>query len=338
MRILITGAAGFIGSALALKFLNNKHSVLGIDNINSYYNIKLKLDRLKIIENNQYKNSWVFKKCDLSDSELVNKIFLNFRPDIVVNLAAQAGVRDSTNNSNSYILSNVLGFHNILEACKNNKVGHLVYASSSSVYGANKKFPFHENDLVDHPVSLYAATKKSNELMAHTYSHIFGLPTTGLRFFTVYGPWGRPDMAPIIFAKSIAEGKILEIFNHGKLKRDFTFIDDIVHSTFLCSFKPATIDKSFDPLNPNPSTSFCPFRIFNVGNSVPTDIMEFISILEKELGLSAKKKFLPLQAGDVEATHSDSNKLSEWIKFSPKTELKDGVSLFVKWFKSYYKF
>ena len=214
----------------------------------------------------------------------------------------------------------------------------MVYASSSSVYGANKKFPFHENDLVDHPVSLYAATKKSNELMAHTYSHIFGLPTTGLRFFTVYGPWGRPDMAPIIFAKSIAEGKILEIFNHGKLKRDFTFIDDIVHSTFLCSFKPATIDKSFDPLNPNPSTSFCPFRIFNVGNSVPTDIMEFISILEKELGLSAKKKFLPLQAGDVEATHSDSNKLSEWIKFSPKTELKDGVSLFVKWFKSYYKF
>ena len=337
-RILVTGAAGFIGSALVKKLLLDNLNILGLDNLNTYYSQKLKEDRLKNIEllKSKNKGNWSFEKGDLVDREKIFETFSKFKPDVVVNLAAQAGVRYSIDNPDVYIQSNILGFSNLLDACKKNDVKNLIFASSSSVYGGNKKIPFTENDPVDHPVSLYAATKKANELVAHSYSHIYNLPCTGLRFFTVYGPWGRPDMAPMIFTKLILENKPIDIFNFGKMQRDFTYIDDVVEAIYRCCCKPATSDNNFDFYNPSSASSFAPYRIFNLGNSDPVDLLEFIKILEEELGVEAIKNYKDMQIGDVVATASDNKKLNDWIGFSPKTKLRDGVRNFVNWYKNYY--
>tara|TARA_B100000212_G_scaffold262660_1_gene202402 strand:- start:2841 stop:3878 length:1038 start_codon:yes stop_codon:yes gene_type:complete len=335
--ILITGAAGFIGAALAKKFLLNRENIIGIDNLNNYYDVKLKKDRLDVISNNFGSNSnWTFLELDLEEKRKLDYVFQTFKPDVVINLAAQAGVRYSLENPDSYLKSNLLGFGNIIECCREFKIKNFIYASSSSVYGGNKCLPFEEDQSVDHPVSLYAATKKSNELMAHSYSHLFNLPSTGLRFFTVYGPWGRPDMAPMIFTKSIFNKSPIEIYNFGKMERDFTYIDDIVEAIYLCSFKPATIDNDFDSYNPNPSTSFAPHRIFNLGNSRPVELMKFIETLESEIGIKAIKNFKEIQPGDVVATAAETSKIQDWIKYKPNTSLKDGIKKFVKWFSDYY--
>tara|TARA_Y100001978_G_C23680175_1_gene428581 strand:- start:93 stop:1130 length:1038 start_codon:yes stop_codon:yes gene_type:complete len=335
--ILITGIAGFIGSALAKKFLLHTEKIIGIDNLNDYYDLNLKKNRLKDIENNSpFYSNYIFQEVDLIDKKKLDYIFQTYKPEIVINLAAQAGVRYSLKDPESYINSNLVGFGNILECCRKFKIKNFIYASSSSVYGGNKCLPFEEDQSVDHPVSLYAATKKSNELMAHSYSHLFNLPSTGLRFFTVYGPWGRPDMAPMIFAKSIFNNIPIEIYNYGKMERDFTYIDDIVNAIYLCSLKPAISDNKFDSQNPNPSTSFAPHRIFNLGNSRPIGLMSFIETLESEIGIKAIKNYREMQPGDVVATSAETSRIEDWIQYKPNTSFKYGIKKFVKWFSDYY--
>jgi UDP-glucuronate 4-epimerase len=332
MNILVTGSAGFIGYHLTKRLLLEGNRVAGIDNLNDYYDVNLKRDRLK---NLQSKN-FTFFKADLEDREKIFEIFQDFKPEVVVNLAAQAGVRYSLKNPYAYIDSNIVGFINILEACRHNNVGHLIYASSSSVYGANTKLPFSTHHNVDHPLSLYAATKKANELMAHTYSHLYELPTTGLRFFTVYGPWGRPDMALFLFTKAILNGEPIKVFNNGNMMRDFTYIDDIVESIYRLIQKKPEPNPNWDGKNPDPGTSYAPYRVYNIGNSNPVNLMDFITAIEEKLGIEAKKEFLPLQAGDVPATYADVEDLYNEINFRPQTSIKEGVSKFIDWYLDYY--
>ncbi|OGB28544.1 MAG: protein CapI [Burkholderiales bacterium RIFCSPLOWO2_12_FULL_61_40] len=333
MKILVTGCAGFIGMHVSQRLLARGDDVLGIDNINEYYDTRLKLDRLEQLAG--YSN-FKFHKLDVADQSGISTLFSQEKPQRVIHLAAQAGVRYSLVNPHAYIDSNLVGFTNVLEGCRNNGVEHLVYASSSSVYGGNTKLPFNEHDNVDHPVSLYAATKKANELMAHTYSHLFQLPTTGLRFFTVYGPWGRPDMAPFLFAKAITEGKSIDVFNYGNMARDFTFVNDIVEGLVRVVDKLAAPDLMFNTANPDPSTSNVPYRIFNIGNNQPTPLMEYIEAMELALGKKAVKNYLPLQPGDVPATAANTDELSAWVGFKPNTPIKDGVAKFVEWYRGYY--
>ena len=338
MTILVTGAAGFIGFHLVNKLLESHEDIVGIDNFNNYYDVKLKKARYaKLLEKaKKFDSNFKMIEEDISNEKEINNIFQSYKVNSVVNLAAQAGVRYSIENPHAYIKSNIKGFANILEGCRHNKVKHLVYASSSSVYGGNKNMPFSENQSVNHPVSLYAATKKSNELMAHTYSHLYGFPSTGLRFFTVYGPWGRPDMALFIFTKSILEGKPIKIFNMGKMIRDFTYIEDIAKSLVLILNKPASADSNFNPMKPNPSTSWAPHRIFNIGNSKPINLEEYINAIENNLGKKAIREYVDMQPGDVSETEANTNALKEWINFKPNTNVQDGVSEFVSWYINYY--
>jgi UDP-glucuronate 4-epimerase len=333
MRVLVTGAAGFIGSHLAIKLLERGDNVIGIDNLNDYYDVNLKKARLERVR--KFKN-FTDIRVDINDRNSIKEVFGKYKPQRVINLAAQAGVRYSLENPYAYIDSNIMGFTNILENCRHFDIEHLVYASSSSVYGGNEKLPFSEHDSVDHPLSIYAATKKANELMAHTYSHLFGLPTTGLRFFTVYGPWGRPDMALFLFANAIMKGQEINVFNNGKMVRDFTYIDDIVEGTFKVLDKVAYANDKFDVFNPDPASSFAPYRICNIGNSNPTNLMNYISALENSLNLKAIKNFLPMQMGDVQATSADVSELNHWIDFKPNTLVQDGVDRFVQWYRGYY--
>ena len=335
---LVTGAAGFIGAALVNKLLDNGQNVVGVDNLNNYYDPELKKVRLSNISAKDKKTEehWSFEEVDISNEEALKSIFKKYHPTVVINLAAQAGVRYSIENPFVYSKSNLVGFLNILEESRKNKIKHLIYASSSSVYGGNKSLPYKENDQVNHPISFYAATKKSNELMAHSYSHIYNMPCTGLRFFTVYGPWGRPDMAPMIFAESILKEKPIKIFNYGNMSRDFTYIDDVAEALLKICFKEATVNKNFDYLNPESSTSFAPHRIFNIGNGNPTNLIDFINILEKELGRKAIRNYYPIQAGDVESTFADVQALYKWIGFRPNVDIENGVKQFAKWFLSYY--
>ena len=337
-HILITGAAGFIGAALSQRLLNIGENILGIDNLNSYYSTSLKRDRLKQIENNYDPkiSSWKFFKCDLIDQTAISEIFKEYRPSIVINLAAQAGVRYSLENPYSYIQSNIVGFTNLIELCKTYSVGNFIFASSSSVYGGNRNLPYFENQSVDHPKSLYAATKKTNELIAHCYSSLYDIPCTGLRFFTVYGPWGRPDMAPMIFANSIIKKKPINIFNFGNMQRDFTYIDDVVEGIVRCCSKPANTNVKFDPLNPENASSFAPYRIFNIGNNQPIKLLKFIEILEETIGIKAIKNFLPMQLGDVKETFANTDLLNEWVGFKPSTKIEDGIKNFAEWYKNYY--
>ena len=337
-NILVTGAAGFIGFYLCKKLIEDGFKVTGVDNINDYYDPELKRRRLEILfQKSMLKNNWQFFKIDLNDKDLLLEIFQKYNPQTVINLAAQAGVRYSLENPSAYINSNIIGFFNILECCKVSKVKNLLYASSSSVYGGNTKIPYSENDSVNHPVSIYAATKKSNELMAHSYSHLYGISCTGMRFFTVYGPWGRPDMAPMIFADAIINKKTLKIFNYGNMSRSFTFIDDVVEILMRLIQKPATPDESFDSKKPNSATSWCPHRIFNIGNNKSVDLLFFINNLEKELGMEAIKDFESLQKGDVINTLSDNVIIDKWIGTYQKTSLKKGIKKFINWYKDYYK-
>tara|TARA_B100000073_G_C23674179_1_gene549880 strand:+ start:274 stop:1296 length:1023 start_codon:yes stop_codon:yes gene_type:complete len=339
MNILVTGAAGFIGYHLCKKLIKNGISVVGVDDFNSYYDPNLKYNRKENLLSVAQKLNVKFEIIDskIEDESSMRYIFSKIKPEIVVNLAAQAGVRYSLTNPNAYIKSNLVGFGVILECCREQKVEHLVYASSSSVYGGNTLMPFSEEHNVDHPVSLYAATKKSNELMAHCYSHLYNLPTTGLRFFTVYGPWGRPDMALFIFTKSILNGVPIKIFNHGEMLRDFTYIDDIVESLMRIINKAPTKNDQFNKKNPSCSTSWAPYKIFNIGNSNPTKLMDYIKAIEKHLGKEAIKEFLPLQPGDVPATSSDTSLLEKWINFKPQTSVDVGVGKFIDWYKNFYK-
>ncbi len=336
MKVLITGACGFIGFHLFRKLLEQDCQVIGIDNFNSYYDPKLKEARYEKLQEISRNHILEIYRVDIENFDELNNLFKDHKPDFVVNLAAQAGVRYSITNPSEYIKTNLVGFSNILECSRNHNIRHLVYASSSSVYGGNTNMPFSEKQPVDHPVSLYAATKKSNELMAHSYSHLYNLPSTGLRFFTVYGPWGRPDMALFLFTKSILEGKPIKVFNHGQMIRDFTYVDDITESLLRILFKPATSEDSFDTNQPNPSTSWAPHRIFNIGNSNPTKLMDYIHAIEKCIGVEAKKEFLPLQMGDVPSTSSDCSALESWIRFKPQTSVYDGVAKFVEWYRKFY--
>ena len=332
-KILVTGNAGFIGYHLTRKLLENNFFVIGIDNINSYYDISLKKNRLKNILNSIKKNNiknWVFFQEDLKNKEAIRVIFKRYKPEIVINLAAQAGVRYSLTYPEKYITSNLVGFSNILENCIRHEVEHLIFASSSSVYGGNKEIPFSEDQNVDNPVSLYGATKKSNELMAHAYSHLYNFPVTGLRFFTVYGPWGRPDMAPMKFTKSILNKQPIDIYNNGNLSRDFTYIDDIIQGIYRCCFKPATIFKN------KSSYSLAPYRVFNIGSGNPIKLMDFINLLEKKLDIKAVKNFLPMQKGDVFETFANTENLRKWINYKPNTNLDEGLDKFVEWYKKYY--
>ena len=334
MPILVTGAAGFIGHHVSLKLLERGEEIIGLDNVNDYYDVSLKRARLeRLVPHAKFR----FVEADIADSETLPRVFAAGGINRVVHLAAQAGVRYSLTNPQAYVRANLVGFVNILEACRHGKVEHLVYASSSSVYGGNKKLPFCESDSVDHPVSLYAATKKSNELMAHTYSHLFGLPTTGLRFFTAYGPWGRHDMALFLFTKAILEGRPIDVFNHGKMQRDFTYIDDIVKGIIQVLDRPATACADFDPYAPNPATSSVPYRVYNIGNSHPVSLMVYIETLEKCLGKVAEKIFLPLQAGDVPAAEADTSALQKATGFAPYTPVAVGIQRFVEWYRGYYK-
>lgn len=326
MKVLLTGVAGFIGYHVALKLLARGDTVIGVDNLNDYYDVSLKQARLANIQAHPNAANFSFVKLDLAENMATQQLFTGESPDSVIHLAAQAGVRYSLENPHAYISSNIVAFTNILEACRAIKPQHLVYASSSSVYGGNTKLPFSEADNVDHPVSLYAATKKANELMAHTYSHLYGLPTTGLRFFTVYGPWGRPDMSPFLFADAIINNRPIKVFNHGDMLRDFTYIDDIVEGVIRVLDKSAT-----------PSANMgVPYRLFNIGNNQPEKLMDFIGLLESAIGKTAQKEFLPMQAGDVKATFADTSSLESWVGFKPHTPLQTGVEKFVTWYKSYY--
>ena len=330
--ILVTGCAGFIGFHLVKKLLNKNLKVVGIDSFDKYYDINLKKKRIEILKKD--KKNFVFYKLDISNEKKVNKIFNSNKIKFVINLAAQAGVRYSLINPNSYIKNNIVGFHNILFNCVKHKVKHFLYASTSSVYGMNKKMPFKETDNVDHPIQLYAATKRSNELMAHSYSHLYNLPSTGLRFFTVYGPWGRPDMALFKFTKNIILGKKIEVFNYGNHIRDFTYVDDIVHSIYLLIKK---IPKKNNKIVLKPHNSIAPFQIYNIGNSKPVKLMDYIKEIEKQTRKKAKIKFKVLQQGDVQKTYADSNLLFKKINFKPKVSIEYGVSEFIKWYKKFYK-
>jgi UDP-glucuronate 4-epimerase len=331
---LVTGVAGFIGSALAIRLLERGDEVIGIDNLNDYYDVNLKLARLERLRNyTQFK----FIKLDISDRTAVDELFINEKFQRVMHLAAQAGVRYSITNPHAYIDSNIIGFINILEGCRHNAVEHLAYASSSSVYGANTKMPFSIHDNVDHPVSLYAATKKSNELMAHTYSHLYKLPTTGLRFFTVYGPWGRPDMSLFMFTRNILEGKPIDVFNYGNHRRDFTYIDDIVEGIIRVLDKPAQINSHWTSNHPDPATSLAPYRVYNIGNNNPVNLLTFIETLEKCLGKEAQKNLLPLQPGDVPDTYADVSDLVNDLGYKPGMLLETGIKNFVEWYKYFYR-
>ena len=336
MKVIVTGSVGFIGFHLCKKLLESNFEVIGIDNINTYYDPKLKNARLNNIKKHSKSKDFHFFKVDIKEKNVLNEIFNRFKPDFVVNLAAQAGVRYSIENPSAYIESNLVGFSNILECCRAFKVKHLVYASSSSVYGGNTKFPFSENDSVDHPVSLYAATKKSNELMAHTYSHLYDLPTTGLRFFTVYGPWGRPDMALFLFTEAILSKKPIKVFNHGRMIRDFTYVDDVVESIKKVIKKHPFGDKNFDTRKPNPSKSWAPYRLFNVGNSNPISLMDYINEIENCIGETAIKSFMPIQPGDVPQTASNCLELESWIGYRPKTTIEEGIKKFITWYREFY--
>lgn len=333
MSILVTGTAGFIGSHVAQRLLARGNTVIGIDNHNDYYDPSLKDARLSsFIENSNYEHLRV----DLADSDAISSIFERCKPSAVINLAAQAGVRYSIENPLAYINSNILGFTNILEGARNTNVEHLVYASSSSVYGANSLMPFSIHQNVDHPLSLYAATKKSNELMAHTYSHLYGIPTTGLRFFTVYGPWGRPDMALFKFTKSILSGQPIQLFNYGNHRRDFTYIDDIVEGIIRILDKPATPNNDWDSQHPDPGTSLAPWRVYNIGNNQPIELMNYVETLEDTLGVKAQIELLPMQSGDVPDTYADVSDLIQNFNYRPATSVKEGIKRFVDWYRSYY--
>ncbi|MFS7403591.1 NAD-dependent epimerase [Carnobacterium maltaromaticum] len=332
-KVLITGVAGFIGSHVAIRLLKEKYEVIGIDNLNDYYSQSLKKDRLNRIEGKKF----YFYETSLENSNEINEIFSKHKPDYVINLAAQAGVRYSIENPMAYINSNIVGFMNILEASRHNQVQHLLYASSSSVYGSNERLPFSIKDNVDHPISLYAATKKSNELMAHTYSHLFNLATTGLRFFTVYGPWGRPDMALFLFTDAIVNKKPINVFNNGEMLRDFTYVDDIVESITRLLPNIAKSDENWDGENPNPESSKAPYRIYNIGNNSPVKLLDFIEAIENKLSIKAIKKFLPLQDGDVPKTYADVTELISEINFQPETSIQNGVDKFIDWYLDYYK-
>ncbi len=335
-NILITGVAGFIGGALAKRLLENGSTIIGVDNLNDYYDINLKRERIRIIKECDKGDSFIFCESNLEDFQKIVEIFHKYNPSIVINLAAMAGVRHSIENPRSYISTNLVGFSNILECCRKFDVKNLIYASSSSIYGGTKKFPSEENFITDHPVSLYAATKKSNEILAHSYSHLYGIPSIGLRFFTVYGPLGRPDMAPMIFAESILKNHPIKIFNNGDMMRDFTYIDDVVEAIVGCCRKPACSDPQFDFLNPNPSKSFAPHMIFNVGNGISISLMRFIELLEKEFKKEAIKEYLPMQLGDVQKTFSDIKNIDNWIGFKPKISIENGIKKFVNWYLDYY--
>ncbi|MBS0200502.1 MAG: NAD-dependent epimerase [Proteobacteria bacterium] len=334
MRILVTGAAGFIGSTLSHRLLERGDEVLGFDNLNDYYDPSLKEARLARL---QGKPGFQFVRADLEDREAVDRAFREFKPDRVVALAAQAGVRYSLENPRAYIDANIVGFLNILEACRHIGCEHLVYASSSSVYGANRKLPFAVEDSVDHPVSLYAASKKANELMAHTYSHLYNIPTTGLRFFTVYGPWGRPDMALFLFTRKILAGEPIEVFNNGRHSRDFTYIDDIVEGVIRTLDRVPGPDPAYDPLQPTPASSTAPYRVYNIGNSQPVELLRYIEVLEDALGRKAEMRMLPLQPGDVPDTFADVTALQRDTGYTPATPIETGVRNFVEWYRDYYK-
>ena len=348
MKVLVTGTAGFIGSFLAAGLAQRGDEVIGLDSINDYYDVNIKLGRLENngingaatetdgrVQSTKYP-SYHFMKMSLEDRKGIEQIFLSEKFDRVCHLAAQAGVRYSLTNPHAYVDSNIVGFLNILEACRHNGIEHLVYASSSSVYGLNTIYPFSTHDNVDHPISLYAATKKSNELMAHTYSHLYGIPTTGLRFFTVYGPWGRPDMALFIFTKAIVEGRTIDVFNHGEMKRDFTYIDDIVKGIIKVLDNPPENDPTWKGENPEASRSQAPFRLYNIGNNSPIGLMNFIVAIEKTLGLKAEKNFLPMQLGDVKATWADVDDLVKDFDYAPSVTIQDGVERFVEWYLDFY--
>ncbi len=337
--ILVTGVAGFIGAAVAARLLQRGQQVVGLDNLNPYYSPVLKRARLQWLEALPVASHlFRFEQLDLENGEALSELFSDEAPGAVVHLAAQPGVRYSLDNPAAYLQSNVVGFGHILEGCRNQGVQHLVYASSSSVYGGNRQLPFNEQQPVNHPVSLYAATKKANELMAHTYSHLYGLPATGLRFFTVYGPWGRPDMAPMLFARAILMGDPIRVFNQGQMRRDFTYIDDIVEGVVRCLDKPATADPSFDPQNPNPATAAVPHRLFNIGNAQPVPLLQFIELLEQHLGCEAIKRFEPMQPGDVEETAADTSALAAWVGFRPATPLERGLEQFAAWARAHPQF
>ena len=349
MKILITGTAGFIGFHAANRFLAEGWTVLGLDSVNDYYDINLKYNRLaatgirrELVHYNQITQStthpnYFFIQLKLEDRENLQQLFADQKFDVVVHLAAQAGVRYSLTNPYAYIDSNITGFINILECCRHNAVSHLAYASSSSVYGANEKVPFSTGQVVDHPISLYAASKKSNELMAHVYSHLFQLPTTGIRFFTVYGPWGRPDMALSLFTKAIIEEKPLQVFNNGEMERDFTYVDDIVEGVYRVVQHPAKTNPNWTGMQPDPATSKAPYRIYNIGNNAPVKLMDFVAAIEERLGKKAIKEMMPMQAGDVAKTYADVTDLIEDLGYKPGTHLKDGISKFIDWYLDYYK-
>ena len=331
---LVTGAAGFIGFHLSKRLLDEGCTVVGLDNLNDYYDVNLKKARLAILDT--YDDAFQFIYADLQDNQVLERVFVENKIGIVVNLAAQAGVRNSITNPNAYIQSNIVGFMNLLEACRHHRIEHLVYASSSSVYGMNINTPFSVHDNVDHPISLYAASKKTNELMAHTYSHLFGLPATGLRFFTVYGPWGRPDMAPFLFTDAILNDRPIKVFNNGKMKRDFTYIDDIVEGVVRILNNPPHANKDWDRMKADPGTSSAPYRVYNIGNSKPVDLMEFIETLEEKIGKTAQKEFLPMQDGDVPVTYADISDLINDVGFKPKTTVKEGIGHLVEWYLKEY--
>ena len=333
--VFITGGAGFIGFHLIQKLIKNNINVVAIDNLNSYYSVALKEARLEEIK--KLNGQFNFYYGDIEDNLFLKKIFEKYTPKYVVNLAAQAGVRYSIDNPSTFLKSNINGFGNILEICKDHQISHLIYASSSSVYGGNTKLPYSEKNSVDHPVSMYAATKKSNELMAHVYSHLYSLPATGLRFFTVYGPWGRPDMSYFLFTKAILEGKTIDVFNYGEMQRDFTFVDDIIESVIRVMNKIPTLNKKFDKNQPDLSSSWAPHRIFNIGNSNSVNLGDFISTLEEIIGKKAKKNFLPMPKGDVQSTLAETKKLEDYINFKPRTSIKDGLDKFFNWYKEFYK-
>ena len=338
MSVLVTGAAGFIGFHLSTRLLQRGTAVVGFDNLNPYYDPALKRARLERLRQTAERTGTPFTliEADLEDGEAVAAAFAAHRPEQVVNLAAQAGVRYSIENPAAYIQANLVGFGHILEGCRHHGVEHLVYASSSSVYGGNTRLPFSEHQGVDHPVSLYAASKKANELMAHTYSHLYGLPATGLRFFTVYGPWGRPDMALFLFTRAMLAGEPIQVFNEGRMVRDFTYIDDIIESLMRVLDRPASPDPGFDPAQPDPASSWAPHRVFNIGNSNPTPLMAYIEAIEQALGITAEKRLLPMQPGDVPATAADTAALEAWTGFRPNTPVREGVARFVAWYREFY--
>lgn len=334
MKILVTGVAGFIGASLALRLLSRGDTIVGVDNLNDYYDVSLKEARLRRLEGY---SAFSFYRMDIADRKGMHDLFIREKFDSVAHLAAQAGVRYSIENPHAYIDSNIVGFVNVLEGCRLSRVGHLVFASSSSVYGSNTGLPFSEHDNVDHPVSLYGATKKANELMAHSYAHLFGLPCTGLRFFTVYGPWGRPDMALFKFTAGILSGEEIPVFNHGEMVRDFTYIDDIVGALERVIDRPATSDPKWNGEAPDPGTSSAPYRIFNIGNNRPVKLTRYIEVLEECIGIKAKMNLMPIQPGDVRATYADISRLKAWVSFSPTTPIEIGVTEFVKWYREYYR-